>query len=44
MQVEKVLYNHLTDLGRKVTYYDLILTGDLGEIGSNIFKEYFLFV
>lgn len=35
-----VLYNHLNDLGRNINYYDLILTGDLGEIGAQIFKEY----
>ena len=37
-----VLYNHLNDLGRKVNYYDLILTGDLGEIGSDILEEYLM--
>lgn len=37
-----VLYNHLTDLGRKASYYDLIVTGDLGEIGSDIFEEYLM--
>ena len=35
------LYEHLNDLKRDVNYYDLILTGDLGCIGGNIFKEYF---
>lgn len=35
-----VLYNHLNDLQRKINYYDLVLTGDLGEIGSEIFLEY----
>ena len=34
------LYNHLKDLKRDLDYYDLILTGDLGCVGSNIFKEY----
>jgi len=34
------LYNHLKDLKRDLDYYDLILTGDLGCIGSSIFKEY----
>jgi len=34
------LYEHLKDLKREVDYYDLILTGDLGCIGGNIFKEY----
>ena len=33
------LVNHLNDLGINVNYYDLILTGDLGSIGSSIFKE-----
>ncbi len=37
-----VLYEHLNDLGRKANYYDLILTGDLGEIGSDILEEYLL--
>lgn len=34
------LYEHLKDLKREVDYYDLILTGDLGCVGSDIFKEY----
>ena len=34
------LYEHLKDLKRNIDYYDLILTGDLGCIGGNIFKEY----
>lgn len=34
------LFEHLKDLKRDIDYYDLILTGDLGCIGSNIFKEY----
>ena len=34
-----VLTKHLNDLKRKVDYYDLILTGDLGKTGSEIFKE-----
>src|SRR5574344_1316044 len=34
------IYNHLKDTKRKVDYYDLILTGDLGNIGKNILKEY----
>ena len=36
------LYEHLKDLKRDVDYYDLILTGDLGCIGGEIFKEYAL--
>lgn len=35
------LYEHLKDLKRDIDYYDLILTGDLGCVGGNIFKEYF---
>ena len=31
---------HLTDLKRDANYYDLILTGDLGAIGSKILLEY----
>ena len=34
------LYEHLKDLKRDVSYYDLILTGDLGCTGAEIFKEY----
>lgn len=36
----KTLYEHLQDLKRDINYYDLILTGDLGCIGSSIFKEF----
>ena len=36
----RTLYEHLNDLKRDASYYDLILTGDLGCIGSSIFKEY----
>ncbi len=36
----RTLYEHLNDLKRDIDYYDLILTGDLGCIGSTIFKEY----
>lgn len=35
------LYEHLKDLKRDINYYDLILTGDLGCVGSSLFKEYF---
>ena len=37
----EVINKHLKDLDRKVDYYDLILTGDLGEYGVKIMKEYF---
>lgn len=30
---------NLTDLGRKITDYDLIITGDLGNLGLSILKE-----
>lgn len=36
----KVISDHLKDTGRTVDYYDLILTGDLGEVGKKILKEY----
>lgn len=34
------LCTHLDDLKRNPDYYDLILTGDLGCVGGDIFKEY----
>ncbi|MGI6329742.1 MAG: stage V sporulation protein AD [Bacilli bacterium] len=34
------IYQHLSDLKREPNYYDLILTGDLGEYGKKIFLEY----
>ena len=36
----KTLNDHLIDTGRSIDYYDLILTGDLGKYGKEIFKEY----
>ena len=33
------IYNHLKDTKRDVSYYDLILTGDLGIYGKNIRKS-----
>lgn len=33
------LITHLQDLGRQPDYYDLILTGDLGQLGSALFNE-----
>ena len=35
------LFDHLHSFKRKPNYYDLILTGDLGGIGLEIFKEYY---
>ena len=34
------IYRHLTDLKRNPNYYDLILTGDLGEYGKKILINY----
>lgn len=36
----EVIYKHLEETNRKYDYYDLILTGDLGEYGIKIVKEY----
>ena len=36
----KVIYDHLKDTGRDIDYYDLVLTGDLGNVGKKILKEY----
>ncbi len=33
------ILNHLRDTGRDVDYYDLIITGDLGALGSRIVKD-----
>ena len=37
----ETLHDHLKDTGRPITYYDLILTGDLGIYGLKIMKEYY---
>lgn len=34
----ETLHNHLTDLKRNIEYYDLIVTGDLGVLGSKLFR------
>jgi len=34
------LNKHMTELKRKPNYYDLILTGDLGRVGSKLFLEF----
>lgn len=36
----KAIVSHLEQFNRSMDYYDLILTGDLGCIGSKILKEY----
>ncbi len=33
------ILNHLRDTGRKADDYDMILTGDLGALGSRILKD-----
>jgi len=33
------LYRHFVDTGRPPDYYDLIITGDLGEVGSSILRD-----
>ncbi len=33
------ILNHLRDTGRSADYYDLIVTGDLGALGSRILKD-----
>lgn len=33
------ILNHLQDTGRSFDYYDLIVTGDLGALGSRILKD-----
>ncbi len=34
-----LIINHLKDLNRDASYYDLIVTGDLGIVGSKLVKE-----
>ena len=34
------IYKHLKDLNRKPSYYDMILTGDLGKFGKQILTNY----
>jgi len=38
----KTLNDHLKELKRDISYYDIVISGDLGEAGSKIFKEYVL--
>ena len=33
------IYKHLQDTGRDISYYDLVLTGDLGVYGMKIFRD-----
>ncbi len=35
----ETLYKHLTELKRDISYYDLIITGDLGNLGSKLFLK-----
>ena len=41
LSTSKVLIKHLKDTKRDASYYDLILTGDLGEYGKEIVKKYY---
>lgn len=34
------IQKHLSDMKRKIDYYDLVLTGDLGTYGKEILKDY----
>ncbi len=36
----ETIYRHLMDLKRDISYYDLVLSGDLGIYGENILKDY----
>ncbi len=36
----EVIYKHLCQTKREASYYDAIITGDLGMIGSKLLKEY----
>ena len=33
------LYNHLKELNRNIDYYDIVITGDLGKLGSELFLK-----
>ncbi len=35
----QVLFDHLNELHRPATYYDVIITGDLGNIGEELFRK-----
>lgn len=35
----ETLHKHLTELNRNVDYYDIIITGDLGKLGSMLFQK-----
>ncbi len=37
----ETLRTHFQDTGRSPSYYDLIVTGDLGKLGSEIVREFF---
>lgn len=34
------IFSHLSDTGRDINYYDLIITGDLGRYGKDILRDY----
>ena len=35
----KTLHKHLVEMERELDYYDLIITGDLGKVGAEIFQK-----
>ena len=37
----KTIYDHLSEMKRDASYYDLILTGDLGKYGKDILKDFY---
>ncbi len=37
----ETIKTHLKDLGRTPDYYDLVVTGDLGKLGSEILEDFF---
>ena len=36
----KTIYEHLKETNRNISYYDLVLSGDLGIVGKKILKEF----
>lgn len=38
----KTIYEHLKEMKRNISYYDVVLTGDLGMYGKKILKDYIL--
>lgn len=36
----ETLKNHLDEMKRDISYYDVVITGDLGSVGAKIFQEF----